>query len=163
MRNSVLGIIAISILMITGCAKNASSTMGGTWSFKAVNYSATSFATGYGLVTVNNQPTVYSTQFTTLTVYFYNGLPDLNSGFVSGTFKVVTQALDTSANTVSMALNIADANGNALYRSTGGGGNQTVNVSVSNGNLTISGSNIELSNVVTPSDSGALNLDIIQP
>jgi hypothetical protein len=112
---------------------------------------------------VTNQPTAYSTEYTTLTVNFYGGLPTQNSYFTSGTFNVVQENKLDSTDQVSIDLNIAGANGNTLYRSTGSGTNQTVTVSVSNGKLTISGSGVELANVINATDSGALNLDLIQP
>lgn len=163
MRNTVLGIIAMSLLMITACKKTSSTNLGGTWTFQTVNYTATSFATGYGLITVTNQPTAYSTEYTTLTVNFYGGLPTQNSFFTSGTFNVVKENKLDSTDQVSLDLNIAGASGNTLYRSTGSGANQTVNVSVSNGKLTITGSGVELANVLNAADSAALNLDLIQP
>jgi len=153
----------MSLLMITACKKTSSTNLGGTWTFQTVNYTATSFATGYGLITVTNQPTAYSTEYATLTVNFYVGLPTQNNYFTSGTFNVVQENKLDSTDQVSLDLNIAGASGNTLYRSTGSGANQTVNVSVSNGKLTITGSGVELANVLNAADSAALNLDLIQP
>jgi hypothetical protein len=147
--------------MITACSKKANNGLGGTWSFKSVNYAATSFATGFSLVTVTNQPTPYTDNYTTLTVNFYNGLPYTNNATYSGTYVVEGGNLD-SINQVSISMNNAGTS-TELYRSNGGNGNQTVYVTLNDGNISISGSAITLANVNDPTDSGSLTLNVAHP
>jgi hypothetical protein len=165
MKKGALGIVVAGLMMITACSKTASSNLGGTWSFKSTNYTATSFATGYSIVTVTNQPTAYSTDYTTLTVNFYNGRPVNNSvsNVYNGTYVVEPGVSLDSTNQIDISLTITSNGTSTLYHTTGGGGNETMNVNVTNNVISISGSNIELANAINPADSGSLNLNLVQP
>lgn len=165
MKKTVLAVVLISLIAITSCKKSTTNNAGGTWSFKSVNYGATTFATSYGQVTVSNPASAYANSFATLCVNFYNGLPTTaytNNTTYTGTYQVVGgTTLDTS-NQVYITLTL-NGTSDTLYHTTGGNGKETVTVSLSNGNISISGSGIELANTANPADSSALNFNIAQP
>ena len=165
MKKVVPVVAVLCLVLIMSCTKKISSNQGGTWSFKSNNYTATSFATGYGLVSVTNQPTVYSTSYTTLTVYFYGGLPTSGnySTTYSGTDTVKAGVFADTTTQVNISLEINNGSTSTLYHATGGGGNQMINVSVVNANISISGTSIMMSNVNNPADSAPLSLNLIQP
>ena len=117
MKNVVLAIVLMSLIVITSCKKSTNNNAGGTWSFKSSNYTSTAFSESYGSVTVANQPTTYSSNYTTLTVNFYNGLPTTaysNNPYYSATYHVVGGTTLDSANQVYITLTINGTN-DTLY------------------------------------------------
>jgi hypothetical protein len=157
MKNLAIAIVC-GLLVCSSCSKSSNSS-GGSWNFKGTNYSATSFAKSYSGVTVSSQVSNFNTNnYSTLNVSFYNGLPG-----TGGTFVVKPGVRLDSTNQVAISLHNIGANTDTLYQATGGNGNQTVYVTVSNGYINISGAGIELGNTLTPSDSGLLNLTLVQP
>lgn len=165
MKKTVAVILLGCIIVLGGCTNKISSNLGGTWTFKTTGFTATSFAKGYGIVTVTNQPTPYATDYTTLTVNFYGGLPhnSSTSNTYNGTYVVKPGVNLDSVNQVTIALNNAYTGTNALYHATATNSNVPVYVTVTNGSIAVSGAGIELVNVNDPTDSGALTFNITQP
>ena len=165
MKKVALAVVLMSLIVITSCKKSTTNNAGGTWSFKSINYGATTFATSYGQVTVSNPASAYSNSFATLCVNFYNGLPTTaytNNPYYTANYQVVGGTTLDRSNQVYITLTLSGTN-DTLYHTTGGNGNETVQVTISNGNLSIKGSGIELANANNLSDSSSLNLNIVQP
>lgn len=165
MKKAALAVVLMSLIVITSCKKSTNNNAGGTWSFKSVNYGATTFATSYGQVTVSNPASAYANSFATLCVNFYNGLPTTaytNNTYYSANYQVVGGTTLDSSNQVYITLTLNGTN-DTLYHTTGGNGNETVLVTLSNGNISIKGSGIELANSSNLADSGSLSFNIVQP
>jgi hypothetical protein len=163
MNKAALALALIFLTAISSCSKSGTVAQGGTWSFKGVGYTSTAFSTTYGAVNVSNQSGAYSTNYSTLSVNFYGGIPTTQYDTFSHSYHVVNNNVLDSTTQVSIALSVGG--NDTIYRSTGGNGSEYVNVKIYNGNISITGSGLELDNIATgmAADSGVLNLNIVQP
>jgi major membrane immunogen (membrane-anchored lipoprotein) len=149
-----LTLAALVFILVTGGCKKSDVTE--TWYWKGAGHSSSSCSAGTGssagTLTVQDAGT-------TLQVIFYGALPAK-----SGIDTVVAWGNASDATQVTVSLG---AGGNT-YQSTGGNGyNQTVNVTVSGGKVSVSAAQnnpIELQNILTNSyaDSSGLYFNITQ-
>ena len=154
MQKSILGVLALGLLLITSCSKN-NSTQGNSWIFRTVTYNTATCQGAAGTLTASNLSSSNVTTYGTV-VCTFNGttLP------ASGSIDTVVSGVPTNNNQIAISATINGAT--TSYRATGGNGGQLVTVSVSNGKVTVTGSGIELVNTTTASDSSALTLNITQ-
>lgn len=153
-----MGILGVGTLMLAACVKPTPAT-DGFWTFKSGTFNANSYENSYSDVTISDQATPYSVNYGTLVCNFYLGLPTSNGTY---TYVVVGGTHLDSTNQVTLALTNTGTS-DTLYHTTGGNGTETVQVTVSNGNLKINGSNIEMFNTSNPSDSAPINFSMVQP
>ena len=154
MRKTIFAVMAIGLLTITSCSKNTPT--GNSWIFRTVTYNTTS-CTGTGAtLSASSMTSNNSTSYGTLTCTFF-GTTLPGSG---GTYTVVSTIPINSTQVAITGTTDGTANN---YKSTGGNGsNQTVTISVSNGKVSVTGSGVELVNLVSPADSSALSVNITQ-
>jgi hypothetical protein len=136
MKNAILGLTVLTILFIASCSKNP--TAGGTWTFKGLTYDVTTcIAVGNNIGASSSANNNINT-FGGLTVYF----PGPKLPTASGTYLVV----DTTpvGNQVFISATVGGAVDTAY--TSNGLDSQKVAVTVSNGKIAVSGSNISLIN-----------------
>ncbi len=152
MKKAISGIFIMALLFASSCSKNTSGTASNSWSFKSVNYTAsTCIGTGNTLTATF----LSGTNPGTLSVTFYGSLLPITGG----TDTVSPGLILNAANHVLVQASV----GSTYYNSTAGNGNETVSVSVaSNGKLTISGSGIVLANTLSQADSSTVSFSMTQ-
>jgi len=157
MKKAVFAITLTGLLISSSCTKTTP-TSDGTWTFESVTYPATSYAYTLNAVYVNNQTTTNTSNYGTLAITFYHVLP--TSG---GSYVVTGAAYPDTATQVSILLTTAGTTA-TTYNASGGNGQQSINVSVSStGQLSLSGSGIEMYNHANRADSSTLSFSISQP
>jgi hypothetical protein len=159
MKTTSLVIIILSLLVFASCKKNspAISYPYGSWSLNNTTFKVTSCTTdsaGADLVALDS---LTGNPSCDIIVYFNSALPA-----ASGSYTVADQGTLPAAGQVSITVGYAAPSVLNNYISTGGGGNQKVNVTVSGGKISISGTGIELVNIGLGTDSTALTFNITQ-
>ena len=154
MRKGLFIIISVCLLISTSCKKSGPGPAG-FWTFQGSTFDASSCSGGIGILTAsdlnNNNPYTYGT----IECQFYHNLPAKG-----GTFTVAPYPLHDSTQ---IAISLTIDAGNVNYNCTGGGGTETVNVTVKNGYLSVIGSGIEMVNASGQGvDSSALTININQ-
>ena len=128
----------------------------GWWSFKSVRYYPDDIVIGSGTGNWSwagdcNIPD----SIATLRVWFYSATP---TG--PGTY-IVTNGTLTAQNQVYVTYQVNGLNVNPPLQSTGGNGQQVVNVYNYNGTLAIAGTNIELVNTANANDKNPVTFDMV--
>jgi hypothetical protein len=157
MKNIKTLLIITALVVLASCGKNSSSSNPGSWLFKTNTFvAATCFEAAPGIIEADNELVANTSTYATLRCYFGGSNPT-----TGGTFKVVNYNAGVfQANHISFYQTINGVPGTS-YISTGGNGNETVQVTVgSNGHISVSGSGLEM--VSTGSDSSALTVNISQ-
>ncbi len=169
MKKVVFALVVGSLCFFACCKKKDTvtgpSVPAQTWTFKSLTYNtiecfADTNHTSPNLSANNGSPSD-SNNYCSLSCYFYgNSLPA-----TSGTYTVASlNTIDTSATSKFVMLRMVFGGSLNNYMSTGGDGNQQVQVTVTNGKIRITGSAIEMahyySTIIT--DSAALNFNITQ-
>jgi hypothetical protein len=166
MKKAILVFISLGLLAMASCRKDAQSTIhnvtyqGGSWTFGAVPYNATSCAgaPASAMLTASGLSGSGSTTFT-MTFGFTDGYPA-----TGGTYTVLNghnEGLIPLANFVMINATLTGAINGQFY-SSGGNGDQKVTVTVANGKISLSGQGIEMLNAANASDSTVLSLNITQ-
>ena len=140
MKKTTFGLLVLSVLVISSCKKNTTSN---SWSFKGTTYGQTTCVGAAGQLTAAS-----ANPASTLIATFVSGLPT-----TGGTYTVVSNPV--AANQVSLEILVTSTGDD--YLSNRG----SVTLSVSGGKVSLSGSNINMSNTVA-SDTTALNVNINQ-
>jgi hypothetical protein len=159
MTKAITSILIISLLIATSCRKSntAATLQGGTWTFNAATYNATSCVAAPASAAINASGRSSANTFT-LSFNFLNGYPTS-----SGNYTVInghnTSTLPFS-NLVMINATISGASSASYYSS--GSGTGSVSVDVVNGKLSLSGTGIEMLNTANTSDSSALSFNITQ-
>jgi len=156
MRKAIYSAILIGSLIAASCHKSPPSNPGGSWTFKKVTYPATSCIGSDSLATLAAADSSGMAAIATVTVNFYNVFPSGN-----GTYTVVGGSYPTAPYQVTINATIGDS-AMLNYQSTGGNGTEMVVVAISNGQMTLTGSGIEMINSALASDSAALSLHLAQ-
>jgi len=65
-----------------------------------------------------------------------------------------------AADEIDIGVGVMSLTGLSYYSTTGGNGKETINVTVADGKMNISGAGIELANQKAPSDKSTLSFDI---
>ena len=157
MRKAIFGLLLMGMLIICSCHKAPPSAPGGSWTFKGISYTATSCIGNDSIFYLTATDSTASGFAGSVTVAFYSTLPVNN-----GTYTVVYGSSPNQPTQVAIITTIGSSVGGLNYQSTSGNGNQTVRVSVSNGEISLTGSGIEMVNTSNASDSAALSLSITQ-
>jgi len=140
MKKVIFGFLVLSVVVISSCKKGVSNS----WSFKGTTYGQTACVGSGGQLTAAS-----ANPSSTLTANFYNGLLPTTGG----TYTAV--ANPTTASQVALEI-LVTSNGDD-YISTRG----TVNLTVSGGKVSLSGSNINMTNT-GGIDTTSLNVNIAQ-
>jgi osmotically-inducible protein OsmY len=152
MKKAIFGLTILILVYATSCTKSPNA--GGSWTFKGLTYDVTTCAKVGNTLAASSSTNTNITTFGGLVVYF----PGTSLPTTSGVYAVV----DTTP--VGNQVNIAETingTGSTLYWAGGAShGNPTVNVTVANGRVTVSGSNIIMLNDTSAADTGALTLNI---
>lgn len=157
MRKAITVLVSLALLTLAACKKSSPANPGGSWTFKGVTYLTTT-CIGYdsiGTLTATCTPSGSNTNSGSLTLQFFNVLPTGN-----GKYTVVGTGYPAYPYQVYVSGLIGTQQ--VAYQSTGGGGAEIVQVSYSNGLISVSGSGIELINSNNAADSSALSLNIGQ-
>jgi hypothetical protein len=157
MRKTIPGTIALVIILAAAsCSKTNTPSGTGSWTFKSVNYTATSsiIYAAHATSTNSYSGTQDSNTVSLLNVFFSGS----TFPTAAGTYTVSGSQGYISPGTVALSVTTGGPNNPTTYWSTGGNGTETVKVSVSSaGQLTVSGTSIEMNNVnTTLGDSAAL-------
>jgi len=152
-------IIILCLLVFASCKKNnpATSYPYGSWTLNNTTFKVTSCAADSAGVDLAALDSLTGNPSCNLIVYFNNALPT-----ASGTYTVAIQNSLPAAGQVSIGVGYVAPSVLNNYISTGGGGNQKVNVTVSGGKISISGTGIEMVNIGLGTDSAALTFNITQ-
>ncbi len=170
MKKVLQGFLAALLLTVIACNKNKDTVIpealpAQTWVFDSVTYNtvecyADTVHNNLN-ISANNGSVTDSTNYCALTCFFYGAaLPAAN-----GTYSVALVNTPTGSITSNqVTLRLVRGGSFNTYMSTGGDGHQTVSVTVSNGKITISGTNIEMAhyNSTLVTDSTALSFNITQ-
>jgi len=160
-----MAVIVISICAVTSCRKdniagnNNVSYQGGSWTFGALPYNATSCAgTPASAILTASGTSVNGGNRPEMTFSFADGYPA-----ASGAYTVINGHNDALIPLANIVMITAAESGavNASYYSTGEG-TQTVNVTVANGKISISGSGVQMANSNNISDVVPLSFTITQ-
>ena len=159
MRKLIFAITAITLFAFVSCKKSAPaiSYPYGSWTFNNTTFKVTSCAydsTGIDLAALDS---FTDNKSCNLIVYFNQSLPAAN-----GSYTVVPEGATPGAGQVSLSLGYVAPGVLDNYLSTGGGGNEKVNVTVANGKVNVSGSGIEMVNIGLGTDSNTLTFNITQ-
>lgn len=154
--------ITFCLIVLSSCRKNDAplSFQGGSWTFGPTQYNATSCipTPASATVTASGLTAGLGTNFT-MTFSFTDGYPT-----TSGTYTILnghnTSTLPLS-NLVMINATLTGAVNEQFY-SSGSNSSQNVNVTVSNGKISLSGSGITMLNAANTADSVALSFNIIQ-
>jgi len=150
MKKVILGLVALSILLISSCSNNVDITPVGSWTFKG----ATNNPTG---CKGDSSKLIASAGSNILTLTFYNSgnnlLPQSNSSYtVTNTTPGPNQVL------------VQVTVGTSVYTPTAAAVGSQVVVGISSLNYRVNayGGPIELVNTSTPADSSAINFSVFQ-
>lgn len=167
MKQALKGILIIGLLALLSCNKDkvTPGVPSQTWTFNSITYNTVEcFADTVHNnldLSANNGSVSDSNSYCALTCFFYGAAIPANNGTYTVAL-VNTPSSSITATQVTFRL----VRGGALnnYMSTGGNGNETVNVTVNNGKLSVTGSGIEMAhyNGTFVTDSAALNFNITQ-
>ena len=157
----------VSLLMIISCGKTQPliGIPAQTWTFKSLTYNTVECfedTSHYNLdLSANNGSANDSSSYCSVVCFFHgSALPA-----ASGTYTVaLVNALPDSITATQVTFRLVLGGALNNYMSTGGNGHQTVNVSVNNGKLSITGNGIEMAhyNGGFITDSAALSFNITQ-
>lgn len=171
MRTIIACVLVLTMLLAASCSKNNSGypSSSNSWTFKGTTYTThvcadvgsmqfgselfdTSTTGSYGSqIMINFTPAVYPVTSGTYTV--------VSSNYGSGNQFTTGKQIEINMFAGSSVI----YNNNPYFSSTGGNGtNQTVQVTVSSGKISVNGTGIEMINTGNPSDSSALNINITQ-
>ncbi len=154
MRKGLFIIISVCLLVTASCKKSGPGPAG-FWTFQGSTFDAASCTGAYGQLNASNTDNTNPYTYGTIECQFYHSLPTKN-----GTFTVAPYPLHDSTQ---VAISLTIDGGNVNYNCTGGGGTQTVNVTVKSGYLSVAGSGIEMVNASGQgTDSSALTININQ-
>jgi hypothetical protein len=136
-----------------------------TWTFKSVTYHtfecfADTNTNNFGLHANNGSP-ADTTGYSALLCNFYGkSFPTANGTYTVALVNTPDSSLTSAQVTISLTLGGLTN----VYQSTGGTGTQQVFVTINNGKISVSGSNIELENYnsAISVDSAALSFNITQ-
>ena len=147
-KTAFASLILALVLMVSSCSKTTTNSNGGSWTFKTITYNVNAIQNNSGSIVWRA-----SDNASTLAVDFGSALPT-----TSGTYTVINGT--PGVNQVSIQQQIA---GTTNYTATGSG-NTTVQVTVTNGKIAVTGSGIMMqNNAVFSTDSAALTLNVKQP
>ncbi|MCW3125312.1 MAG: hypothetical protein JWO03_970 [Bacteroidetes bacterium] len=153
MKNILIGILAMSLLMITSCKKK-DTVSGGSWSFKSKSYTVTSAITN----TADNAFVVISSGNNTYNQLFFSftTLPSAD-----GSYTVVAGAPDSTGTQVGVALTLTTG---STYVSTAYAPttNTTANVTVANGIMKVTVPATDFANVADGTDHADLTATVNQ-
>jgi len=157
MRYVTLGLLLMGLLVTGSCGKPPTYEPGGTWSFKGVTNIAR-YCVGNGSSAIlTATDSTYSGVAGSLNIVFYNVLPVGN-----GTYTVVKGSYPSRPDQVAIVSYIGPSIQGVSYQSTGGNGLETVYVSLTNGKMNLTSSQIEMSDTSNPGDSASLTFKLTQ-
>ena len=155
MRKGLFIVISVCLLISTSCNKGGPGAAG-FWTFQGNAFDAASCTGSYGQLNASNANNNNEYNYGTITCQFHQTLPAKG-----GTYTVVVYPPQDSTQ-VSVGLTI-DGGNMIAYSSTGGGGSETVKVTVNNGLVSVIGSGIMMLNTSGQgTDSSALSININQ-
>jgi hypothetical protein len=159
MKKNSFVIIIMGLLILASCKKNnpVISYPYGSWSLNNTTFKVTSCTADTAGADLMAQDSLIGNPNCNLIVYFNTALPA-----VSGAYTVANLNTLPAAGQVSIGVGYSAPSVLNNYISTGGGGNQKVNVTVSGGKISISGTGIEMVNTGLGTDSTALTFNITQ-
>jgi hypothetical protein len=169
MKKNHLAVLLPCLLLFAACSKTKDiappAVPAQTWIFKGATYNtvicfADTVTNNLG-VHANNGSVQDSTNYSAILVNFYGAaLPTSNGTYSVALVNTPVTSLTRTQVTISFTL----GGRTNVYQSTGGNGNETVSVSISNGKLSILGAGIELENYnsSTAIDSAALSFNITE-
>ena len=166
MKKATFVLLALSTMFFPSCKKNNTLINGGSWTFKSVTYNTVACGLSYtaGTMTASNQTDSNSNTCGTLRFTFYNALPQIFNAppNASGRYVVISPNSPTAPYN-SLAVQ-ATINGLAEtgYQSTGGNGLDSVNVIVSNGRISVSGSCMMVCSTSPQNDSSVITFNVTQ-
>ena len=153
MKRIILGLTLAGLVVASACKKTDTNPAGaGSWTLSgdSTYHAVTCTASAGNLVAA----TVSGATASDLIVGFYPALPT-----TSGTYIVTNNdSMNSATNKVQIGTTVGGISGNS-YLSDGTGSNQTVQVTVANGKITVTGSGIHVSN---NGGSSVLSLNITQ-
>ena len=154
MKQLTLAFFIAALILATSCNKVGSGNAA-SWSFEGSSYNATTTSTIRG--TLSSTSTNGGTQTSVLSVAF----PGDTLPKASATYSVHG---DSAVAKGQVGITLSTNNGANQYWATAGnyGFNQSVDVTVSGGKVSITGQGIEIKNVFPASDSAVLNFNITQ-
>jgi len=146
-------ILAVITIVFYTCAYCRQPTLqpGGSWTFRSDHYAANKFLRHHESTTVYDTTQRYSPRFI---IDFHERIPA-----VSGTYRVI-KGQPMAADEIDIGVGVMSLTGLSYYSTTGGNGKETINVTVADGKMNISGAGIELANQKAPSDKSTLSFDI---
>jgi hypothetical protein len=155
MRKGLFIVISVCLLISTSCNKGGPGAAG-FWTFQGNAFDAASCSGAFGQLNASNANNNNEYNYGTITCQFHQTLPAKG-----GTYTVVVYPPQDSTQ-VSVGLTI-DGGNMIAYSSTGGGGSETVKVTVNNGLVSVIGSGIMMLNTSGQgTDSSALSININQ-
>ena len=155
MRKGLFIVISVCLLISTSCNKGGPGAAG-FWTFQGNAFDAASCSGAFGQLNASNANNNNEYNSGTITCQFHQTLPAKG-----GTYTVVVYPPQDSTQ-VSVGLTI-DGGNMIAYSSTGGGGSETVKVTVNNGLVSVIGSGIMMLNTSGQgTDSSALSININQ-
>jgi hypothetical protein len=156
MKKSLLLMLTLSII-VSSCKKDSSSqTNGGSWTFNAATYQAASCVADSQLATLTAVSNVSGSPFSNIVVSFYHKLPDSTATYI------VAREGNLSPGHLSLSVAYHTSTTTTYYTSVVGNGNQKASVTVTNGKISVSGTNIEILNLGGNTDSTRLSFNITQ-
>ena len=157
MKKVILGFTVVAVLFATSCKKNSDNLgQGGSWTFKSSNYNAYKAIFYTDSFNATTQSPSNPSNYDYVSVKFSS-----SASLAPGNYQVVSYSNPLYGGGYIVNIEFVTSTGNK-YTSTGGGGNQFVQVSVSNAMMSISVSGITLRNANNPTDSSTLTINLTQ-
>ena len=150
MKKMIIAIAAITLLTSAHYQK-VGTNPGGSWTFKTNHYLANKFIHHFYSFTAFDTTQRPAPKFI---IDFYQ-----KENVTSGTFKLVG-GMPTAPDQVDIGVGWLNNGVLTFYSSTGGKGNETVTVKVTNGIVTVSGTDVELAAQKNPKDKSKLTFNI---
>jgi hypothetical protein len=159
MRKTNFAILLLCVLLLASCKKNAPalSYPFGSWTFNNTTFRATGCTRDSADIELIALDSLTGNPDCNLIVYFNGPFPA-----ASGTYTVASAGFQPGAGQVGIGLGYVAPGVLDNYVSTGGGGNQKVNVMVNNGKINVSASGIMMVNTGLGTDSNTLTFNITQ-
>lgn len=151
--------ILICLLAFASCKKNtpATSYPWGSWAMNNTTFKVTSCVADSALADLTATDSFIGNPSCNIVINFNNALP-----VGSGWYTVANENVPPAAGQVSITVGYSSPGVLNNYLCTGGNGTQKVNVTVSNGKISVSGTGIEMINIGAGTDSTALTFNITQ-
>jgi hypothetical protein len=149
-------LILMICMLLASCKKSNTTISAGTWTFQSSTFHAgicTGASSFTGTLTAAQ---VSNSDFCYISCIFYNSLPTTNGSYNVVAYNAGSVQLSPGQAYLQMVID-SDIN---MFTSTGGDGKEKLNVSVSNGKVSASGSGIEMAKYINPSDSSPVTFNI---